>query len=78
METEKVEPTYVGKNKDLVFIVPSKLFTMKLGGEELDRETADKFSKYLRGTFKGFQKANKTKYHNGDNNKIETSPEFWI
>ena len=78
MEKEKVEPTYVGKNKDLVFIVPSKLFTMKIGGEKLDRTTANEFSKYLRGTFKGFQEANKTKYHNGDNNKTETSTEFWV
>jgi len=78
MEKEKIEPTYVGKNKDLVFIVPTELFTMKLGGEQLDHETANEFSKYLRGTFKGFQKANKTKYRNGDNSKIETSPEFWV
>ena len=77
MEKEKVEPTFVGQNKDLVFIVPTKLFTMKLEGENLDRETAKEYSKYLTGTFKGFKKANKTKYQNGDNNKTETTPEFW-
>ncbi len=79
MEKEKVEPTYIGKNEDLVFIVPKELFTMKLSTEQkLDRETAKEYSKYLTGTFKGFQKANKTKYQNGDNNKTETAPEFWI
>jgi len=79
MEKEKVEPTYIGENEDLVFIVPKELFTMKLSTEQkLDRETAKEYSRYLTGTFKGFQKANKTKYQNGDNNKTETTPEFWI
>ena len=78
METEKIEPTFVGENEDLVFVVPKELFTMKLSTEQkLDRETAKEYSKYLTGTFKGFQKANKTKYQNGDNNKTETTPEFW-
>jgi epoxyqueuosine reductase len=77
MEKEKVEPTFIGQNKDLVFVVPTKLFTMKLEGENLERETAKEYSKYLTGTFKGFKKANKTKYQNGDNNKTETTPEFW-
>jgi len=78
MEKEKVEPTYIGKNEELVFVVPKELFTMKLSTEQkLDRETAKEYSKYLTGTFKGFQKANKTKYQNGDNNKTETTPEFW-
>ena len=78
MEKEKVEPTFIGENEGLVFVVPSKLFTMKVGGEKIDRELAKEYSEYLRGTFKGFQKANKTKYHNGENNKIETNPEFWV
>jgi len=30
METEKIQPTFVGENDDLVFIVPKELFTMKL------------------------------------------------
>ncbi|MFX1288021.1 MAG: hypothetical protein ACFFFY_05630 [Promethearchaeota archaeon] len=77
MEKEKVEPTFVGENESLVFIVPTKLFTMKLGGEKLDRETAKEFSNYLRGTFKAFDNANKTKYNNGDNNRTETTPELW-
>jgi len=35
METEKKpEPTYIGKNDSLVFIVPKKLFTMKLSLEQ--------------------------------------------
>jgi len=45
--------------------------------EVLDRETAKAFSKYMRGTFKGFQQARKTKYGNENNNKTETTPEFW-
>jgi epoxyqueuosine reductase len=78
MTEEKVEPTYVGENENLVFIVPKELFTMKLSSEEkLDREIAKEFSKYLTGTFKGFQRANKTKYNNKDNSKIETSEGFW-
>jgi len=79
MEKEKIEPTFVGENESLQFIVPKELFTMKLSPDQkLDRETAKEYSKYLTGTFKGFQKANKTKYQNGDNNKTETTPEFWI
>ncbi|MFW9949292.1 MAG: hypothetical protein ACFFKA_04100 [Candidatus Thorarchaeota archaeon] len=78
MSEEKVEPTYVGENENLVFIVPKELFTMKLSSEEkLDRETANTFSKFLTGTFKGFQKANKTKYHNKNNSKTDTSASFW-
>lgn len=78
MEKEKVEPTYIGENDGLVFVVPKELFTMKLSAEQkLDRETVKEYTKYLTGTFKGFQKANKTKYQNGDNNKTETTPEFW-
>jgi len=75
---EKIKPTYVGKNESLVFIVPKELFTMKLNSDQiLDHETAIEFSKYLRGTFKGFQEANKTKYNNKDNHETETNSEFW-
>ena len=79
MSEEKVEPTYIGENENLVFIVPQELFTMKLSSDKkLDRETAKKFSNYLTGTFKGFQKANKTKYNNKNNSKTKTSASFWI
>jgi hypothetical protein len=45
MEKEKVEPTFIGDNEDLVFIVPTELFTMKLSTEQkLDRETAKEYS----------------------------------
>jgi len=76
---KKIEPTYIGKNENLVFIVPSKLFTMKLSSEQkLNPATAKEFSKYLRGTFKGFDVANKTKYNNKEmNTKTKTIPEFW-
>jgi epoxyqueuosine reductase len=52
---------------------------MSLGpAEVLDRESAKLFSKYIRGTFKGFQQARKTKYGNVNNIKTEVSPDFWI
>ncbi len=73
-----IDPTYIGKNEDLVFIIPKELFSMSLGpAEVMDRETAKLFSKYLRGTFKGFQLARKTKYGNEKNNKTEVSSDFW-
>jgi ferredoxin len=73
-----IEPTFIGKNKNLVFVVPKELFTMSLGpAEVLDRETAKKFSTYLRGTFKGFQNARKTKYNNENNKKTKVSEDFW-
>ncbi len=73
-----IEPTYIGKNEDLVFIIPKELFSMSLGpAEVMDRETAKLFSKYLRGTFKGFQLSRKTKYGNENNNKTEVSSDFW-
>ncbi len=73
-----IEPTYIGKNENLVFIVPKELFNMSLGpAEVLDRESAKLFSKYIRGTFKGFQAARKTKYGNENNTKTETNSDFW-
>ena len=74
----EIEPTYIGKNEGLVFKVPKELFTMSMGpAEKLEPEIAKQFSKYLRGTFKGFQNARKTKYGNENNMKTETTPEFW-
>ncbi|MFX0039926.1 MAG: hypothetical protein ACFFAB_11370 [Candidatus Heimdallarchaeota archaeon] len=73
-----IKPTYIGKNENLVFIVPKELFNMSLGpAEVLDRESAKLFSKYIRGTFKGFQQARKTKYGNENNTKTEVSSDFW-
>jgi len=73
-----IEPTYVGKNENLVFIVPKELFSMNAGPPEvIDRETAKVFSKYMRGTFKGFQQARKTKYGNENNTKTEVPTDFW-
>jgi epoxyqueuosine reductase QueG len=73
-----IEPTYIGKNEDLKFIVPKELFSMGTGpAETIDRDLAKKFSKYIRGTFKGFQDARKTKYGNEKNSKTKTTPEFW-
>lgn len=78
MSDAGIEPTYIGKNENLVFIVPKELFNMSLGpAEVLDRESAKLFSKYLRGTFKGFQQARKTKYGNENNKKTEVTPDFW-
>ena len=77
-DKKKLEPTFIGENDDLVFVVPKELFTMKLNPEQkLDPKSAKEFSKYLTGTFKGFQAANKTKYNNGNNEKTETTLEFW-
>jgi epoxyqueuosine reductase len=73
-----IKPSYIGKNKDLVFIVPQELFSMSVGpAEKLDHETAKVFSGHIRGTFKGFQLARKTKYGNEKNTKTETTSEFW-
>jgi ferredoxin len=78
MSDAGIEPTYIGKNKNLVFVVPKELFNMSLGpAEVLDRDSAKLFSKYIRGTFKGFQQARKTKYGNENNTKTEVSPKFW-
>jgi len=74
----EIEPTYVGKNESLKFIVPKELFSMSTGpAETIDRELAKEFSKYIRGTFKGFQDARKTKYGNKNNTKTKTTPKFW-
>ena len=73
-----IEPTYVGKNENLVFVIPKELFNMSLGpAEVLDRESAKLYSKYIRGTFKGFQQARKTKYGNENNTRTEVTPDFW-
>ncbi|MBD3197377.1 MAG: hypothetical protein GF317_20140 [Candidatus Lokiarchaeota archaeon] len=74
----EIEPTFIGKNESLKFIVPKELFSMSTGpAETIDPESAKKFSNYIRGTFKGFQAARKTKYGNESNTKTKTTPEFW-
>jgi len=74
----EIEPTFVGKNEKLKFIVPKELFSMSAGpAETISRDLAREFSKYIRGTFKGFQDSRKTKYGNEENKKIKTTPEFW-
>ncbi|MFO8020197.1 MAG: reductive dehalogenase domain-containing protein [Promethearchaeia archaeon] len=72
-----IEPTFIGRNKDFQFVVPKKLFKLKPPEEDIERATARKFSKYLRGTFKGFQNARETKYHNKSNTKTRTEDGFW-
>ncbi len=73
-----IEPTYVGKNENLVFEIPQELFNMSLGPADVfDRENAKLFGKYIRGTFKGFQNARKTKYGNENKTKTKVSPDFW-
>jgi ferredoxin len=73
-----IKPTYIGNNKNLVFVIPQELFSMSTGpAEKLDHETAKIFSSHIRGTFKGFQLARKTKYGNEKNIKTETTPSFW-
>jgi epoxyqueuosine reductase QueG len=78
MSDAGIEPTYIGKNENLIFVVPKEILNMSLGpAEVLDRESAKLFSKHIRGTFKGFQQARKTKYGNENNTKIKASPDFW-
>ncbi|MFX1514073.1 MAG: 4Fe-4S dicluster domain-containing protein, partial [Promethearchaeota archaeon] len=73
-----IEPTFIGKNKNLVFVIPKELFSMSAGPPEVvDRETAKIFSKYMRGTFKGFENSRKTKYGNENNTKTKVSSGFW-
>ncbi|MHA1275171.1 MAG: hypothetical protein ACTSQS_17345, partial [Promethearchaeota archaeon] len=69
---------YIGKNEALKFIVPKELFNLSIKPEEkISRDIAQKFAKYLRGTFKGFQEARKTKYGNEHNTKTKTEEGFW-
>lgn len=73
-----IEPTYIGKNESLKFIVPTELFRMRLQSvDKIDPEISKKYSKYIQETFNGFQEARKTKFGNEDNTKTETTPEFW-
>ena len=72
----EIEPTYKGKNKGLVFKVPTELFSIRLG-KEIDPELKKEFYRYAKGTFKGLQLAIKTISGNENNYKTETSPEFW-
>ncbi len=78
MAEGEIEPTYIGNNDDLVFVVPQELFSMKMSPDKkLDPKTSKLFSKYISGTFKGFQIAMKSKLGNENNTKTQTSPEFW-
>lgn len=73
-----IEPTYIGKNENLKFVVPRELFRMRLqSNEQVDKETANLFGKYIQNTFKGFQKGRETKYGNENNIKTDTTAEFW-
>ncbi|MFW9942737.1 MAG: hypothetical protein ACFFFT_17000 [Candidatus Thorarchaeota archaeon] len=73
-----IEPTYIGKNENLKFIVPTELFGMRMKSDvKIDGEITKKYNTYIQGTFKGFQEARKTKYGNESNSKTKTSSEFW-
>jgi ferredoxin len=74
-----IEPTYVGKNENLKFLVPTELFRMKLSSKDMegDHETSKQFNEYIQKTFIGFQKGRETKYGNENNSKTATTPEFW-
>lgn len=57
-----IEPTYIGKNENLKFIVPQELFRMKLqsnDGDKIDPEISKRYNKYIQETFSGFQEASK-------------------
>ncbi|MFX0028576.1 MAG: hypothetical protein ACFE8B_05170 [Candidatus Hermodarchaeota archaeon] len=73
-----IEPTYVGKDENLKFIVPQELFRMRLqSANKIDDEISKKYSKYIQETTNGFQEARKTKYGNEKNTQTEITPEFW-
>lgn len=73
-----IDPTYIGKNEDLVFFISEEMQSMNSGPIEiLDQESAKLFSKYMRGIYKGFQQTRKTKYGNENNTKVKTTSEFW-
>ena len=75
-----IEPSYVGKNEKLKFIVPQELFRMKLqssDSKKVDPEISKLYNKYIQETFIGFQEARKTKYGNENNIKTKTTPAFW-
>ncbi|MHA1291505.1 MAG: hypothetical protein ACTSQJ_02425 [Promethearchaeota archaeon] len=75
---KEISPTYIGENEDFKFVVPKELFNLSISSKEkIDRELAKQFSKYLRGTFKGFQLARKTKFGNENNTKTEATQTFW-
>ena len=73
-----IEPSFIGKNENLKFVVPKELFRMKFKSDnKVDRDITNRFSKYMQETFKDFQKGRETKYGNENNNKTETTPKFW-
>ena len=75
---EEIQPTYIGNNDGLVFVVPKELFKMRMDSiKESDPKLAKEFSGYISATFKGFQEARKTMHGNENNTKTETTPEFW-
>jgi len=71
-----IAPTYVGHNDGCVFVVPAKIFQMKLQGT-VDPEDTKTFAQYINKTFTGFEKARKSKYNNEGKTEIESTPEFW-
>jgi len=76
--TEKIEPTYVGNNENLVLFESKELYTMKMTPEMKDNpEVVKELVKYFRGAMKGLKKGKKTKLGNGNNNKTDTTHEFW-
>ena len=47
-----IEPTYIGKNENLKFIVPQELFRMKLRSDgKIDQKTSELYNKYIQDTF---------------------------
>ncbi len=76
MQNEKIDPTYIGHNDGCEFIMPKKLFQMKLKGV-IPPKDLKTFSRYIRKTIIGFDIARKTKYGNKNKTKTATTPEFW-
>jgi hypothetical protein len=56
MSETGIEPTYIGKNENLKFVVPQKLFTMRIKPtEEVDPDITKLYNRYLQETLVGFQ-----------------------
>jgi len=76
LQNEKIEPTYIGHNDGCEFIMPKKLFQMKLKGV-IPPKDLKIFSRYIRKTIIGFDLARKTKSGNKNKSKTATTQEFW-
>ena len=51
---EEIKPTYIGSNKNLIYIESKELYEMKMSPEmKANPEVVKELVKYFRGTMKG-------------------------